>query len=360
MITSLTVKRFKNIESIKIDDIPRLLLIGGVNNVGKTNLLESIFMFHDRLNIEMSVILLKMRGIAGINITPETVFAPIFYNYDMNNDIQIKVVRDKLSENLMIKTNSDYYSEGVSIKSTENELMLQKEEFGQNKVSSFSLDITYEKSGGSKEISHIFLNSDGLGMNIEKAKPSNNRVTIINSRVRSNPNEDAEKYGQLDLIGKQEIIIEMLKIIEPRLKALTPIVIGGISIIHGDIGIGRKVPINYMGDGVSRLLSIVLAIAVNENGMVLIDEIENSIHYSLFPKVWQSIAKIAEEFNCQVIATTHSYEMLEGVVNGLSQTYSSDFKYVRIERNNDNTLNTKTLELEVLKTAVENRMEVRS
>ena len=41
------------------------------------------------------------------------------------------------------------------------------------------------------------------------------------------------------------------------------------------------VPLQSLGDGVMRLLRISLALAVSKNGLLLIDEIENGIHYSI-------------------------------------------------------------------------------
>ena len=60
--------------------------------------------------------------------------------------------------------------------------------------------------------------------------------------------------------------------------------------IHGDIGLPLLLPIPLMGEGLRRLLSLLLAIANLKDGIVLIDEIENGFHYSVHKKVWQAIA----------------------------------------------------------------------
>ena len=45
-------------------------------------------------------------------------------------------------------------------------------------------------------------------------------------------------------------------------------------------------------------------------GALLIDEIENGLHYSVQPALWQFLGRRAEEYDVQIVATTHSYELI--------------------------------------------------
>ena len=54
--------------------------------------------------------------------------------------------------------------------------------------------------------------------------------------------------------GKHTKIIEILKIIEPRLKDLSVEVAGGVSTyIYADVGTYPTQPVIYMGDGINHL-----------------------------------------------------------------------------------------------------------
>ena len=53
MISKLSLKGFKGFEQLDIPSLSRITLLGGRNNVGKTSILEALFMFHDRLNPQM-------------------------------------------------------------------------------------------------------------------------------------------------------------------------------------------------------------------------------------------------------------------------------------------------------------------
>ena len=128
--------------------------------------------------------------------------------------------------------------------------------------------------------------------------------------------------------------------------------------IYGDTGLSRKIPVAYMGDGISRLLTIILYMANLPNGVVLIDEIENGLHHKVIPKVWEAIGRAAREFNCQVIATTHSFELLEDALTGLGENYRDDFAFIRLDRRDD-CVRPVRLDYEMLETAFEYHMEIR-
>ncbi len=51
--------------------------------------------------------------------------------------------------------------------------------------------------------------------------------------------------------------------------------------IFADIGKDKLMPLPLLGDGVSRLMSIVLAIPMAEDGILLVDEKENGLHWSV-------------------------------------------------------------------------------
>lgn len=71
------------------------------------------------------------------------------------------------------------------------------------------------------------------------------------------------------------------------------------------------VPLGSMGDGMLRVLQIVLKVFAAQGGFLLIDEFENGLHYSVQEKIWNLIFELAEQLNIQVFATTHSWDCIE-------------------------------------------------
>jgi AAA15 family ATPase/GTPase len=77
-------------------------------------------------------------------------------------------------------------------------------------------------------------------------------------------------------------------------------------------GIDEPLPLKSMGDGMTRLFHIIVALVNARNGLLLIDEFENGLHWSVQPKVWDIVFQLSERLNVQVFATTHSRDCIEG------------------------------------------------
>lgn len=298
------------------------------------------------------------RGVGSIAFDPDSMWAPVFHDYDINKKIVIAAVVDGNKEEMTITFNPNYTRPSIQANKIKPGSIPLQIRTDQKPEPSFALDVVYDSREMKNQTVHLLMGLEGLGMHVEKVSTKQRRASFLGARVPMNPSEDAQKFGQLDVLGKQEKIRDFLRIIEPDLKSLSSVAMGDNSLIHGDIGLSRKIPVSYMGDGVARLLSIILAIATSQNGMVCIDECENGIHYSAMPKVWEAIAKAAREFDCQVIGTTHSYECLEAAYHGMKGELASDFSYVRLDSSDMGTT-AKTFDHGLLKVAIETNMEVR-
>jgi AAA15 family ATPase/GTPase len=77
-------------------------------------------------------------------------------------------------------------------------------------------------------------------------------------------------------------------------------------------GVGDPLPLKSMGDGMMRLFQIIVALANAQGGILLIDEFENGLHWSIQPLVWDVVFRVAERLNVQVFATTHSRDCIQG------------------------------------------------
>lgn len=70
-----------------------------------------------------------------------------------------------------------------------------------------------------------------------------------------------------------------------------------------------------------------------QNGVVLIDEIENGLHHSVLAKVWEGIFQWAIKYNVQVFASTHSIECIHAFHHASPpDLFGIEPKVFRIER----------------------------
>ena len=119
-----------------------------------------------------------------------------------------------------------------------------------------------------------------------------------------------------------------------------------------------------MGEGIQRLLSIIASIASNAGGIVLIDELDNGLHYSALRVLWKGILQAAREYNVQIVATTHSVEALRHLTWVLDDeehaSYRDDVAAYTLIRADDDTVRSYRYDYEQLEFALEHDMEVRN
>ncbi len=356
MIKSLSLKKFKQFASLKLDGMKRITLIGGKNNTGKTSLLEALYIFHDRFNPDVILKLFAWRGISSVNLSPDSLWSPIFISHDMSTPIEMEILKGETRERLTIEHYPTVKKRISSI--SESGGMSHRIQTKQKAFPSEALAFTYYQNDKETGKSYLSINGKDLDIHIDELPYDSPKATFVASGAQRSPVEDATRFGKLDMRGSTKGIFNALKIVEPELTSLSTISHGAYALIHGDTGLSRKTPIAFMGEGTSKLFSILLAIATSEDGVVLIDEIENGWHYSLFPKIWSAIAAMAKEVNCQVIATTHAYDVLKSLGKGLGEEYKENAAYIRLDRLDGATI-PKMYSAEMLSAALEREWEVR-
>ena len=118
-------------------------------------------------------------------------------------------------------------------------------------------------------------------------------------------------------------------------------------------------PIHTMGDGIRKLLHIALIMLTKPGSIILLDDVENGLHYSLHDKFWEMISSLAIKENCQIVATTHSYECISGALEGIKKANLEDkFAYLRLDKT-DGTVIPKTYTSDMLERALDKDWEVR-
>ena len=74
-----------------------------------------------------------------------------------------------------------------------------------------------------------------------------------------------------------------------------------------------RVPLGSTGEGMKRLLALALALTQAKGGVLLVDEIDTGLHYSVLGQMWLLIVEAARKMDIQVFATTHSLDCVKGL-----------------------------------------------
>ena len=120
----------------------------------------------------------------------------------------------------------------------------------------------------------------------------------------------AEWVSKFILDGNKADLLHVLQIFDARIMDITTLVENNIPYVYVILVDKVKMPITYMGDGINKILQLLLLVLTSPNGIVLLDEIENGFHYSVYPNVLKLLYEAALKVNCQLLITTHNIDIL--------------------------------------------------
>lgn len=144
-------------------------------------------------------------------------------------------------------------------------------------------------------------------------------------------------WERVVLTDAETDVVEAMRIIAPEVDdfAVLPSEVNSSSVRLRFKGKQHAVALKTMGDGMNRLFGIALALASAKDGILLVDEIENGIHWSVVADLWRFILKVAKRLNVQVFATSHSQDCLKAFHQGTKGDEAMDGVAVRLEKRNN-------------------------
>lgn len=167
-------------------------------------------------------------------------------------------------------------------------------------------------------------------------------------------------FDQVVLTRKKRTLFAMLQKIEPRLEDMHSLSPDGEQRIYVELaGLGEALPLPQLGHGFSRLVHLYCSLLVTNAKLALMDEIENGIHYSSLPTLFQGIQDVAAQYGVQTLMTTHSWDCIRAAYKTFADADSlHDFQLIRLERDGDN-VRAVVINDEALDTVMEAGYEVR-
>lgn len=310
-IQNLNIGQYRGIKNLTIKNLREVNLIVGDNNSGKTSLLEAIYLLsspHSFKNILRSSRLRDSLPFASI--TPYESFINIF---PKNNDKKcISLQADgncgKLSlevtgiEETVIIDETDLQNSSPSVRHTLDKRLLGSEAlaflgFMKSQVASDhkELPLRFVATLRNPFYSEIKLK----GINIKYLSP----ISHITENTFSNTlkNDDYKS-----------ICVQLSRLFDPDIEDLIymPNDINGRAVEYIKSKTLGLMPLSTYGDGIKKVLSLANGIAEAGGGILLIDEIDTSIHYKYYADIFNFLIKASLKFNVQLFITTHSEEAI--------------------------------------------------
>ncbi|SFF12936.1 ATP/GTP-binding protein [Nitrosomonas sp. Nm166] len=340
MIEKIEIKNYRCFESLTLNGLGRINIIVGPNSSGKTALMEAIFLASG-INPELALRIKKFRGLETRSISQnkvsyEELWKDLFYDFDQTKTIEISINGSlpEFCRNLSIA----YQRDKPLI------LELSGKDLSKDNITSALVPIRFKwnfplgKSSISAE-PEIRQDSIEIKLSLSIAEPnvaiSLDELSLPTSFYTSAnvipPEEHAHYFSQLSIHNKEHIIVEALKSEFPFISGLSVEIWSGAPAIFASVeGINEKIPLNLVSSGVNKLIGILLGIAIQEGGVICIDEIENGFYFDRLPSIWELLFEFSTKFNVQIFASTHSWECLQAASDCASNSVrASDFRLIQ-------------------------------
>lgn len=347
MITSLHLSNYRGFQQFDLNALAQVNLIVGRNNSGKTSVLEAIQILGNpkplKLLRTLESIALKRREITRIDDDEiderprtATTIRHFFHSHQILPRAELTISDQGLSQvNLSVWDigSGDFDSEvssDPSVRSSGSQGIpsyqgVESFPSSQAIFASTSLHASTLLSFVSEEGAILqgprrfpVLPLGATEGNVAAGQETSRPPVFISVESFSTLQMQAP-WNQVVMAGREAEVVKSMGILDSEIKSIVMLTQGMVSPRNPvDFYVGRngnspRVPLGTQGEGMRRLLSLALGLIQAEGSILLIDEIDTGLHYSVLVDLWRLVIQSAIQSNVQVFATTHSYDCLQGL-----------------------------------------------
>ena len=268
MLTSFHIQNYRLFKDLNIPKLSQVNLIAGKNNSGKTALLEALRIWasgndDDLISVINNIIFQRGDFIHG---SDKQTYTSLFFNLQTEETISF---------------NEEYYIlyERLVKEMSNSKRRFLFRTFGEHRIelsANSTFDIAYDKC--------IY-------------------IPFAIENISS-----TKLWEKISFTTREDDVVRILQIIEPRIIKVRIDNGKAKVLLKGD---NQPIPLKNLGDGANRMLTIALGLVNAKDNLLLIDEFEIGLHYSVLDQLWDIIFHFAKEFNVQVVATTHSIDTIK-------------------------------------------------
>lgn len=312
MFQTLHIQGYRRFKDYRLENLSRVNLLVGDNNSGKTSVLEAVHLIIQNDANDAFLTICNRRG--------EQVFRPSDRNPEEGRwyPTVASCFSDhtlELGKSIRIETHGeDDQSFDIELTPLSNASSLrsigrfdrfmavrfQSNEdahplfFGIDDEGAFDRTVTWDPRTRRNRVSHLLgaeMTSTELRQFWDRANYRNRNEVVVDALRNIHDNIDRIHFDGVAW---------------PPLNPRTAVKVGAS-------GFPELVPIGSLGQGVYRMLELALGLVASENGVFLVDEIDNGFHWSRMGDIWKFVIETARETNTQVFATTHSEDCIRGL-----------------------------------------------
>ncbi|EGH70925.1 ATP-binding protein [Pseudomonas syringae] len=298
----IRIDSYKQITNLEINKLSKINLFAGVNNCGKTTLLEAIYLLARQNDFDGLLEVMRRRGkVSADQLDPQWMLEQL-------GDQEIKITG-----------NFDNQDASVCIRALEEvDSNIDRSRY----LSSVEIDTTYGvHTHNTINRTYKGRERETLGDNIKLLCP----VIFTSPFFLNEPHRYASYYHKSTQSKALPTIFQFLR--ETILPTLQDIRLTDERqrFVVSDERFEQGVDISAYGEGLQRMFFLSLLFAAAQNGILLIDEFENAIHTELIGPFAIFVHKMSKTFNVQIFLTSHSKECIDAFVQKVEE--AGDLSY---------------------------------
>ena len=294
--SSIRIESYRGIDGLVLDAPGRVNLIVGVNNAGKTSLLEAIYLLAHQNDERALLDTIRWRG--RVEGEPP----PLWLVEQLPRTAHVSGAFDQVQDNT---TSVEFVVDAEPEPDVEDQTSF---------LSKLAIESSYERRVQGTEV--VFFDD----------RPRRTRFegqhwlcrSAFTSPFSANRPETLARCNKesLEAGTKQQIIDFIRERVDPGLRNIELADRYNRFLVSHD-EFDRAPDLAAFGEGVRRVFEIGLLCAGVRGGVLLVDEFENAIHTGLLMEFTRLVQDLAVELNVQVFLSTHSKEAIDAfVLNG--------------------------------------------
>ncbi|MFH0981058.1 MAG: AAA family ATPase [Planctomycetota bacterium] len=371
MLTSITLENYRGFKEYRLAGLSRVNLLVGMNNCGKTAILEAVHLLAAGGDPGVLESVASRRG-ELILFTPQDADRPrrpafpdvshLFHGHEFGPDRYFKVAANNELGELTVRVvrpdddaqQGEPFDEGSGFRAA----LAIRLEGARHPLTRAAKALPVSADGALLYSPYRFRRPSGVEREeipaVQFISPSSVESVSM-----------AEMWNKVIVDAREAEVIEAMRILEPDLTNI--FFLSGESAFRfgGRGGIvaafeheKQRLPLGSYGEGMHRLLALSLSLIQAANGVLLVDEIDTGLHYSIMGDMWLLVAKAAIKSNVRIFATTHSFDCVRGLA-WLCENHPELREFISLQKIDRNLNEAVSLDASKITIAANQGIEVR-
>ena len=324
---SVSIRRFRGLEHVELEDLGAVNLLVGANGSGKTSVLEAIFLLS---GLAHAGLVLGIQNQRSHIVREFNDLSAIFHGLDVDRPIEFSAVAPDSAERRTLSISAPY-ADTVGGMIDRNGGGGTSEETRMPRVASSLPDrgrvLLYEAKMAGRTLEtplsftcNLSVTGDGQ-INLTTPIPPSERDSLARRMIVPahilipGSKHDGEAIARLVVEKKKEKLIEIMRKIDPQIRDVST----SGDVTYFDTGLDKMLPITMFGRGIIRTADMISQCVLRNYKIVLIDELENGVHHEGIRDLIEAILDLSSYGGIQIFMTAHSLDVLRALRNVLNE-----------------------------------------